>query len=162
MGLKLLKKVKRSERKKPLIQEDLRRLADEYVEIEKRIQRHKIQHSLTFTRLEELETEKEERQIKIKDIARRKSEQGQVLDLINDEDIFIMVSGNQAAIEFDYNKAVEFWPADVIEQVACIDTKKVTELLHSEEHETFTEKRAMRAALPRKALTPAVTIKVKL
>lgn len=117
-------------------------------------------HGSVFELLEDLETKKEEVRIRIQDIARRKSQQGRTVSLVNLPEIMVYVCGNEKKQQYDLGKARKYWDEEVLLQVLEVNPDKVEQLL-KDGYEGFSEKLADRAKLPREASTPAVNIRVK-
>lgn len=171
MGFKLMIKKSnvigrgRFERERPKLlkaasdKSEVEELAEEYARIERDIANIRSTHSHVFEQIEELETAKEERRLKIQLIARKKAIQGKTVRLVNNKYVQVQVCGNQSAEQYDYLKAVRYWPAEVLHRVLRVDAKEVSEVIKDGE---ISDKLLQRALLPREAKTPAVTIKVKM
>lgn len=128
------------------------------VEGELRATLAKLNRISSFRKYQELLDAKEVVVSKLKDAARVHSEPGKTFRLVETDEIFVQVSGKQGSVEYDFEKAGECWPSEVLAEVvvASIDNKKVEALL---EQGKFKDELASLAAKPREALTPSVTVR---
>jgi hypothetical protein len=164
MSLRLLKPLyprKQEERPKLLKvkTDEIEQLAVEYAKLEREVMKLREEHSHVFEAIEDLQTQQEERRLRIQVLARKRAILGKTVNLVNTKLISVQVQGKVSCEQYDYLKAVKYWPSTVLHRVLRVDPKAVAEVI--QEGKLLTDRLIQRALLPREAKTPAVTLRVK-
>jgi hypothetical protein len=133
-------------------------LLEEISQVHKEITELETANSEVFEAHADLIDQEKALESRLKDLARERSILGRNLTLVDNPMLTVSVNGRVKSIEYDVNRVRELWPADAVKSVLVetVDRKLVDELL---KNGRLTDSVAGLAALPRKAETPAVTIK---
>ena len=145
-------------KKKQGWEKELERLAEAMVQQEIKGLRLRRKYASVLTMMEEVTDEQENLKVQIQQIAREHATVGKTLRFVDNKDITIEVQGPQASVQFDYRKARKYWPKEILRRVLRVDSAAVMELVAEGE---IDDRQYGLVALPREALSPRVTVKVK-
>jgi chromosome segregation ATPase len=109
----------------------LNTLAEDLTGLERSIRELEEKHEAIFTLHREYLDEKEGLVDKIKTEARRLATIGEATVLIEQPDLFVSVVGKKPSVSYDYERAYNHWPSQVLEEVTVrtIDAKKVNDMI---------------------------------
>lgn len=90
----------------------------------------KVKYHKVFSELEDLQTEKEAVEIRIKELARAKAVEGETVRPFESEEITIEVQSPRSAPRYNLKKATKLWPKEILKRVTVIDPVAVARLLN--------------------------------